>query len=425
MSRKIGMLLLMFVLVFVTACSQNSSSTSSSSEQGNKTASGSTSSQSSDEQVTIYWWDYMSAEPMVEALTKSIAEYESANPNVKIERTYIPFGDLKNKLLLGSAAGQLPDIIWIDNPDHQAFAAAGLLADITEEIAEWGEADQYFDGPWSSTMYEGRNYGVPNSSNNLALYYNVEMLEKAGVEPPTTWDELKIAAEKLTVGDVYGLAVSGVRNEQGTFQFLPFVWQADSDLDRFNSEGTIEAITLWKELVDKGHMSQEILSQDQQATMLQFAAGKVAMMVNGTWQIPALESDADFEWDIVPLPVYKKGGTILGGENWAITSTSENKDIAWDIVKFMQQPEYLKPFLQAAGRLPSRKDLIEDPFWQDDPLLKIFADSMGVAKARAYGPEYPKISDTIQEMIHQVISGVKTPEDAVREADEIIQPLLK
>lgn len=367
----------------------------------------------------------MSPEAMVNALNKVIKDYQDQHPNVEIERTYVPFGDLKNKILLGSAAGQLPDIIWIDNPDHQAFSAAGVLADITEEVKEWGQADQYFEGPWSSTMYKGKNYGIPNSSNNLALFYNKDMLDSAGVKPPTNWDELREAAAKLTKPGVYGIAVAAIRNETATFQFLPFVWQAGSDLTNFNSEGTIEAISLWKEFIDKGYMSQEVLGQDQQAIMMQFVAGSVAMMVNGTWQIPELQKNANFNWDIVVLPSYKQGGTILGGENWAITSTTKHKDVAWDIVKFANQPEYLKEFLLAAGRLPSRKDLIQDPAWQDDKYLKIFADGMAVAKARAYGPEYPKISEAVQEMIQQVLTGYKTPEEAVKEADEKIKPLLK
>ncbi|NOK24017.1 extracellular solute-binding protein, partial [Corallococcus carmarthensis] len=185
----------------------------------------------------------------------------------------------------------------------------------------------------SSTVYKDKNYGVPNSSNNLALYYNVDMLEQAGVKPPADWNELLDAAKKLTKQGVYGMSVSAVRTEQGTFQFLPFVWQSGSDVTQFNSPGTVEAIKLWKELLDSGAMSKEILGQDQQASMLQFAAGNTAMMVNGTWQIPVLKKEAKFQWDIVPLPVNKQGGTILGGENWAITSTSKHKDIAWDIVK--------------------------------------------------------------------------------------------
>ncbi|GAB7057055.1 MULTISPECIES: sugar ABC transporter substrate-binding protein [unclassified Paenibacillus] len=423
MWKKIRLAAIVSVLGLTTACNPGSTGDGSTAPSGTTAPNGQTNKPG--ETVKITWWDYMSSDEMVEALTKVIDDYQKANPHVKIERTYVPFGDLKNKLLLGSAAGQLPDIVWIDNPDHQAFAAAGVLADITAEVKEWGQADQYFDGPWSSTVYKDKNYGVPNSSNNLALYYNVDMLEQAGVKPPADWNELLDAAKKLTKQGVYGMSVSAVRTEQGTFQFLPFVWQSGSDVTQFNSPGTVEAIKLWKELLDSGAMSKEILGQDQQASMLQFAAGNTAMMVNGTWQIPVLKKEAKFQWDIVPLPVNKQGGTILGGENWAITSTSKHKDIAWDIVKFANQGEYLKNFLKAAGRLPSRRDFIQDPYWQGDRYFKIFADGMNVAKARAYGPNYPKISDAIQEMIQQVLTGVKSPEDAVKETDAKIKPLLQ
>jgi multiple sugar transport system substrate-binding protein len=414
--KKAGLIAVVFVLLLISACGPVQSTDKVVDTKNAPKAA---------EQIKITWWDYMNSEEMISALNKVIENYQKEHPNVKIERTYVPFGDLKNKLLLGSAAGQLPDIVWIDNPDHQAFAAAGVLADITKEVQEWGQADQYFKGPWSSTLYKGKNYGIPNSSNNLALFYNADMLNAAGVKPPTNWTELNDAAKKLTKPGVYGFSASAVRNEQGTFQFLPFVWQSGSDLNNFNSLGTIEAVKLWKGFVDNGYMSKEVLGQDQQATMLQFVAGNVAMMVNGTWQIPTLQKDAKFKWDIVTLPVNKQGGTILGGENWAITSTTKHKDVAWDIVKYAQQPEYLKNFLKAAGRLPARKDLIQDPIWQNDKLMKIFADSMDVAKARAYGSNYPKISDAIQEMLQQVLTGFKSPEDAVKETDAKIKPLLQ
>lgn len=386
---------------------------------------GNSSNEGSDGKVTIQWWDSMTSEATQAALTKIIADYEAANPNVKIERTYISFADIKNKLLLSSAGNQMPDIVWLDNPDHQAFAAAGILADITEEIKAWGQADNYFEGPWSSTMYEGKNYGVPIGSNNLALYYNVDMLEAANIEPPTTWEELKAAAEKLTTNDVYGFSMTAVKTEEGTFQFLPLMYQAGSDIDNFNSEGTIEAASLLQYMASNNFMSKEALNQKQSDTVVQFSTGKTAMMINGTWQIPLLRKEGKVNWNVVQLPINKQGGTILGGENWAITSASKHKDIAFDIIKFANEPENLKSFLQAAGRLPSRSDYLQDSFWQDDAQLKVFADSMEVAKARAYGPNYPKISDAIQIMLQQVISGSKSPEDAVKEADDKIQPILQ
>jgi multiple sugar transport system substrate-binding protein len=423
--KKSLLLISSLILLAISACS---SATNSGTTTTGTTSTGNTSTQQpakSSEPVKVTLWDYNAAEATVQALTKLIEDYQKEHPNVKIERTYVPFADIKNKLLLGSAAGQLPDIVWIDNPDHQAFSASGILADLTKEVKEWGQADKYFKGPWSSTMYKDKNYGVPTSSNNLALFYNADMLEAAGVKPPANWQELQDAAKKLTKNGVYGFGATAIRTEQGMFQFLPFIWQSGSDLNNFNSPGTVEALKLWKGMVDGGVMSKEVLSQDQQAIMLQFTAGKTAMVVNGTWQLPLVTKDAKFKWGVVPLPSNKQGGTILGGENWAITSTSKVKDVAWDLIKYSQEPARLKDYLIASGRLPSRTDMIKDATWQNDNSMKVFADSMEVAKARAYGPNYPKVSDAVQEMLQQVLTGVKAPEEAVKETETKIKPLLQ
>jgi len=409
------MMLMVAALVVLSACAP-------------KTESGSGGSGGSGQEggkVVIKWWDSMTSDATQGAIKTIISEYEAAHPNVKIERTYISFADIKNKLLLGSVGNDMPDIVWIDNPDHQAFAAAGILADLTEPIKEWGQADKYFEGPWSSTVYEGKNYGVPIGSNNLALYYNKDMFEAKGLTPPANWEELKEAAKQLTTKDVYGFAMTAVKTEEGTFQFLPLMYQAGSDLTNFNSPGTIEAATLVSDMVKNGYMSKEVINQKQSDTVVQFSTGKVAMMMNGTWQIPLLKKEGKVNWGVVELPVNKQGGTILGGENWAITNASKNKDIAFDIIKFANEPDRLKAFVQAAGRLPSRSDLLQDPFWQDDKDLKVFADAMEVAKARAYGPEYPKMSEAVQIMLQQVITGSKAPEQAVQEAAGKIDPLVK
>ncbi|OXM82926.1 hypothetical protein CF651_28375 [Paenibacillus rigui] len=401
--------------LLLTACAPSGEAPKSNSANG----------QAGGDKVTIQWWDSMTSEATQGALKKIIADYETAHPNVKIERTFVSFADIKNKLLLGAAGNQMPDIVWIDNPDHQAFAAAGILADISNEVKAWGQADKYFEGPWSSTMYKGKNYGVPIGSNDLALYYNVDMLKAAGVNPPKTWAELLDAAKKLTKQDVYGFSMTAVKTEEGTFQFLPLMYQAGSDIPNFNSQGTIDAANLLKNMASNGYMSKEVINQKQSDTVVQFSTGKVAMMINGTWQIPLLRKEGKVNWDVVELPVNKQGGTILGGENWAITAASKHKDVAFDVIKFANEPDRLKTFLKAAGRLPARSDYLNDPFWQEDKQLKVFADAMKVAKARAYGPNYPKISEAIQMMMQEVITGAKTPEAAVKDADAKIKPNLQ
>jgi multiple sugar transport system substrate-binding protein len=375
--------------------------------------------------VTLRWWDYYSQGANATAMEAQLRRYMEAHPNVVVERTAIPFADLKQKLLQGAAAGQLPDIVVIDNPDHQAFAALGILEDLTERVAAWGQADAYFAGPWASTLWDGRNYGVPDNSNCLVQYVNADVLGEAGVEAPTTWADLTAAAAALTEGDRFGLAVSAVKSEEGTFQWLPFLWATGEDIPTLDSEGGRRALQLWVDLVNAGHMSKGILGWTQQDVLTQFQNGKAAIMVNGPWQIPVLrEQSPDLNWQVATLPTDAQGASILGGENMAIVAGGPNVEAAWELIAWTQEEANLQQYLGEAGKLPSRADLAEDPYWTDDPVLSVFVEQLKVAKPRAYGSKYPEISNAIQEAIQGAVSGQTPVADALARAQATITPLL-
>jgi multiple sugar transport system substrate-binding protein len=375
-----------------------------------------------DAKVTITWWDYFS-DANGAAMDAQHARYMKANPNVTIERTYIAFADLKQRLLQGAAAGDLPDVVIIDNPDHQAFSSLGIFEDVTDRVAEWGQADKYFEGPWFSTTFKDKNYGIPDNSNCLVLWYNTSFLKEAGLEPPTTWEELTSSAQALTEGDRFGLAVSGIKSEEGTFQWLPFLWATGEDLATLDSDGGRRALQLWVDMVDNGSMSKGILGWDQQDVRTQFQNGRAAMMSNGPWQIPVLKKEApDLEWNVVTLPKDKQGASILGGENAAIVKGSKNVDAAWALLTWRQEPEELRTYLTDAGKLPSRADLAEG--FSDDPVITVFLEQLKVAKARAYGDKYPEISAAIQEAIQSAVGGQTDVESALKKAQQTITPLL-
>lgn len=377
------------------------------------------------DQITLTWWDYYEPGANATATENQHQRYMQAHPNVKIERTYIQFADLKTKLLQGATAGELPDIAVIDNPDHQAFASLGVLEDLTERVTTWGQADSYFKGPWASTIWQEKNYGIPDNSNCLVLWHNTAFTGPAEVAAPTTWDELTAAVQKLTEGDRFGLAVSGVKSEEGTFQWLPFLWETGADIPTINSDGGKAALQLWTDYVKNGWMSQGILGWKQGDVLAQFQNGKAAMMINGPWQIPALKQQSpDLKWEVAVLPKQTTSASILGGENYSIIAGGENVDAAWDFLTWTQQPENLKQYLSEAGKLPSRADLAEDPYWTGDPVLAVFIEQLKVAKPRAYGDKYPEISNAIQEAIQGAVSGQSDVASALAKAEQTIKPLL-
>jgi multiple sugar transport system substrate-binding protein len=375
--------------------------------------------------VTLTQWDYYN-DANEKAVLDRIERYKKVKPNVTIERTGQPFAQLKQKLLQGATAGELPDIVVIDNPDHSSFAALGVLADITDRVDEWGQQSAYFEGPFESTRYEDRCYGIPDNSNCLALWANTALLKKAGVEIPTDWDGLRAAAADLTAGKAKGLAVSAVKSEEGTFQWLPFLWMTGEDLDSLDSDGGRAALSLWVDLVQAGQMSEGIVNWDQQAVLGQFQNGRAALMVNGPWQIPVLKDESpDLKYEVATLPEQSQGASVLGGENLAITKSSKNVDAAWEFLAWSQEPENLLRYNTLAGKIPSRKDVAENEQWTGDPAMKVFTEQLKVAKPRAYGPKYPEISAAVQEMLQSALTGSTGVDEAVSTAAGKIGPLLQ
>ena len=354
-----------------------------------------------------------------------IQAFMDSHPNTQIERSTVNFNDFVQLLIQGAAAGELPDIAIIDNPDFHGFAGLGVLADLTESIEAWGQADLYFPGHWGSTVFQGVNYGVPCLSNCLAWWMNTEMKAEAGVEMPTTWDELRETAKALTTREHYGAVVSARHTEEGAFQFLAFLWSAGSDLATVNDEGGQRAHQLWVDMVNEGSMSQGILGMGQWAVKDEFGNRRAAMMLSGPWFIPEMNNSyPDVQWEVAAIPMDQQPTSILGGENYGITKDSANIDAAWEYVAWTQEPDNYKPFIQGLGMFPSRSDVAEDTYWTDDPVLGVFSEQIKFARARAYGPNYGQISNALQDAMQAAITGLSSVKDALDTAAAVITPLL-
>ncbi|MFF0013676.1 ABC transporter substrate-binding protein [Streptomyces sp. NPDC005374] len=364
--------------------------------------------------VTLSWWDYFTLDNFQPGMNRLIKDIESGVPNVRIERRTFPFAELERQITLGAISGDLPDLAIVDNVAMNTLGGSGLLADLTARVDEWGQADQYYKGPWSGCQVDGKTLGIPNNSNCLALYCNTRLLKSAGVEPPTTWEDLASAAQKLSRGDRHGLALSAIKTEEGVFQFLPFLWQAGGDLDTFATHGTT-ALSFLDELIAKGSLSEQCVGWTQQDVNTRFLNQRAAMQINGPWQIPALKK-ADFDWNVVALPRDKAAATCLGGENWVVMASSKHVGKAWEVLQYTQRPSVLVPYLVAFGELPARKDLADRGSWASDPALRLFLSQLPLARPRQYGAHYAEISQTVAEAEQAVLAGSASPSAAAKTA---------
>jgi multiple sugar transport system substrate-binding protein len=376
------------------------------------------------EKTKLVIWSYWEGEAQSATLTGLCKSFNDSQSNIEASWEYIPFADIKKQLSIGVAAKKLPDMVIIDNPDHAAFSAMGIFADITDKVKNWKDKDQYFPGPIKSTILNGKNYGLPFGSNCIALFYNTEMLDKAGVKPPKTWDELKASAKKLTKDNVIGFAISAAKGEEGTFQFLPWLLSAGANVEKIDSPEAIKAYSFLLGLVNDGSMSKEVINWTQGDCEKQFAAGKIAMMINGPWNIANIKLDApSLKYGIALFPKDKVDASVLGGENMAIIK-GKNEDASWKFLQFVADPARMKDTCLKMGYFPPRKDVAKDKVWTDDPLYKVFMEEMQYAMPRGPHPKWPLISIAISDALQEVLTGTNSPEKSVKTAQQKITKAL-
>lgn len=387
---------------------------------GSKAAASKSSSGGGKDSSKVTIWYYWETKSHQKGLNHIIDEYNASHKNVKVSAKYVPFADFKKQLSIGASAQELPDMVIQDNPDTASYAAMGIYADLTDKF----DVSNYYKGPVDSCKLNGKLYGVPFGSNNLLLFYNKDMIEKAGVSIPKTWDELRTTAKQLTQGKVYGFAHCALQNEEGTFNFLPFVWSTGATSYQMDSAGAIKAMNFEKSLVDDGSFPKEAINWTQDDTMNQFGAGNLAMMINGTWNVATLrDTYPNLKFDVAPIPIDKKNVSALGGENYSVIKGG-NEDGAIDFIKYATQKKQCLYLMNLFGYISADSTIAKTQF-QDDETYQKFVKAMDYTQARGPLAQWPDVSDAISTAFNKVLTGSSTAEAAGKEAQQTIDSIIK
>jgi multiple sugar transport system substrate-binding protein len=367
---------------------------------------------------TLRVLDYYNNDPGKTVWQKAL-EACATQAGAKISREAVPGATLIQKVLQQASSKTLPDLLMLDNPDLQQIAQTGALA----PLDTFGiNADGFAKGVVDASSYQGKLYGLQPITNTIGLFYNKDVLAKAGVTPPKTWDELKVAAKKLTSGSQYGLAFSAPANYEGTWQFLPFMWSNGGDEKNIATPQTEQALQLWVDLMSAGSVSKSALNWTQADVNDQFKAGKAAMMVNGPWQFPVLDADKSLHYAVAQIPAPAAGKSIvapLGGETWTVPQTG-NKDKqakAAKVVSCLNSDENQLSLAQQNQTIPTKTALLAK-FSSSNPNMKGFTDQIPTARARTgeLGPDWPKAATKIYTAFQAALTGQASPAKALEQA---------
>ncbi|MEU4688984.1 extracellular solute-binding protein [Actinoplanes sp. NPDC023714] len=366
-------------------------------------------------------WDpypqFDDASDWVKLLTKC-----GTDAGVTVKRTGYDTTDLTNKALLAAQQGNSPDVLIVDNPVVSTLADAGVLTTADELKVDTSAVEPNL---LAAGQIGGKTFGIPIGANTLALYYNSEILEKAGVDPASIkdWAGLTAALEKVKASGKKGITFSAIGTEEGSFQFLPWFWGSGANLTQLDSPQGVAALTLWTDWLKNGLAPNSVLNNTQTTSWQEFAAGDFAFSENGTWQL-ANAKKTGFEYGIIPIPS-QAGGTApapTGGE--FVTAPVQD-----DTARYQVTEKLIGCLTSADNAYTTDTTLsyiaateaVQQKQVAENPELTVWVEAVEAAKGRTsddLGTKYPKISQPMWTAFQAALSGSATPQDALTTAQQ-------
>ncbi len=256
--------------------------------------------------VSLTVWNNIDFEPY-QGLQKQYFESCAADLGITVD-VQTQSGDYTTKLLQAAGAKALPDVALLSTDTQlPQLAAQGVLADLGQyDVTTDGLADSAAD----LGRYDGTLYGLPVQVEDYAIFYNKAAFAAAGVSEtaPKTFDDLVKLAKSLTTADQKGIVLPGIGGDGSTpVYFLPFLLSAGGDPADPTGTGAVEAVDLYKKLVDDGSLSSEFVNWGWDS-IDQWTSGKTALTVSapGTSSTPRSRSSGARSRSRPPPPVSRR-----------------------------------------------------------------------------------------------------------------------
>jgi raffinose/stachyose/melibiose transport system substrate-binding protein len=385
--------------------------------------------------VTLTVWDQNTDEGINEAQEALNAAFTEKYPNVTVDRVTQSFADLKTTLKLALSGDNAPDVIQANQgyPDMGAFVEGGLIRplDDYDEIYDWSS---YYPESLlkinsfstDGTEWQGDSlFGVSQTGEVVGIYYNKKILADLGVEAPTSLDEFEADMAAAKAAGILPMAYGDIEKSPGIHLF-GVVQAAIAGADTVNALVTgedgawtddlsVEAAATIQDWADKGYIAEGANGVSRDDALAQFQAGESAFYIVGTWKQAAIaESLGDDAGFTTLIPEGEETPVTTGGEGlaWAVTTGSENPDVAAAYVAFINNDAAAQTFIDE-NSLPS---VIPSDFTPEEGLEADVFNTYGtVTESGGLVPylDYatPTFYDTLTSAVQQLTDDQVTPEE--------------
>jgi multiple sugar transport system substrate-binding protein len=346
---------------------------------------------------------------------KAATEFEAANPGTDIQIEVVPWDVLQQKLTTDISGGQNADLAIIGTRWLIDYVSEGVAAPLDDYLTD--EIKGRFIGTFlSPSVMDGKTYGLPIAASARAMYYNKALFEAAGIaEPPATWDDLKVAAEKIDAlgDDTYGFGMQGKEIETDVYFYYAF-WSQGGDIieadgtSGLDTEAAYKAAELYKSLIDANLTQPGVTSNNREDVQNLFKQGRVGMMITAPFLSAQIKEEApDLEYGVAAIPAGPGGdrGTYGVTDSIILFENSQNKDAAWKFLDFIFTTDKRVEFDQNEGFLPVNAEEAGMPLFADNADLKEFTGLLPDARFAPVIPGWEEIAAITSNALQTIYLG--------------------
>jgi len=371
------------------------------------------------------------------------ARFKKRYPNVTIEDNFVPvttWSEFSNKVATDVAAGHTPDLINIAIEGTRLVVKKGLIVPLDEYIANDPAGKELIADVAPALIdafkVDGKIWQIPHSWNNMLIYYNTQMFKDAKIDPPKdtwTWDDFLATAKKLTTGSgdnkVYGFGIPffnfGLTPwflTKGTYRLTPD-W-SDSNL---TDPKVLEAVKFVHDLVHVHQVSPDVGGEagvDVNAQL--FAAGKLGMSGWGHWPIQGFIQNNFRDFDVQFWPRSTAATSVHGVGGWGISKDSQNKPLAWELIKELTSKETIQASAEAGVAIPARRSVAEGAAFLKFPSnSKIFYGSLNDSKPVEAPANFNELETIFMRYMGDIMSDASSPEEGLQAAHQELSAAMK
>ncbi|MFC7458505.1 extracellular solute-binding protein [Brachybacterium sp. GCM10030267] len=390
--------------------------------------------------------------------TNVIEAFTEQNPDIKVTISPAPSnGSGDNSPVITAVRGRTgPDLYWMDRFNGAQFASLGLLEPINDLIEEYeGVSPEEYMSGWvkfatDELYYDGQWYGLPLDTDTRALFYNKDLADEAGIDPAL----LDPANGPMTIDQMWDINDSfNIQDERGTYEKLTWIpwddqgsllmWAYAYDVQMFdddscnmmlNSEdmlGVARTYSEWVKRLDFPRVDAfKATYQPPNAPPSQtsFFSGRQLFQISVPDSVGSLlKYKPDMRYGLTHLPTAREGGEPFnwaGGFAFVMPKGSSMSEAAWKLMTFYTGYEGQKIYMPGIKKIPTNIKAAKDPE-AFDPEIQFFVDQMPYATSRLPLPVGTKVWDAMFTMQDSLNQQSKTPEEAVRIAQDYVNPTMQ